>query len=128
MDITIHENHILVKRIWDHVSYCAFTDLIYFKDTWYCTFRESDAHQNGRNGTIRIIASKDTNHWQTVGYFSEPGVDLRDPKLSQTPDGRLMLLCGGTIYQKEEGKGDRMLAVSLAFLFPLLGKNGHLLR
>jgi hypothetical protein len=121
--MTSCENHILVKRIWDHASYCAFTDLIYFKGMWFCAFRESDAHQNGRNGTIRVIASKDTHRWKTVGYFFESDVDLRDPKLSETPEGRLMLLCGGTIYQKQKGKKDRYISRQPRVSFSTDGEN-----
>lgn len=111
------------KKIWDHAGYSAFTDLIFFRGYWYCTFRESDAHQNGRNGTIRIIASKDTSNWKTVGYFFERGVDLRDPKLSVAADGRLMLLCGGTIYQKVEGKKDRYISRQPRVSFSADGEN-----
>lgn len=98
-----------IKKIWDRAAYCAFTDLIYFKDCWYCVFRESNAHQDGRDGSIRVIASKDTLHWKSVASFREHGVDLRDPKLSETPDGQLMLLAGGTVYKKEKGKPNRYI-------------------
>src|SRR5581483_1429835 len=33
-----------------------------------------------------------------VALLSETGTDLRDPKLSITPDGRLMIVAGGSIY------------------------------
>jgi hypothetical protein len=33
-----------------------------------------------------------------VAGLSEKDVDLRDPKLSVTPDDRLMIVCGGSIY------------------------------
>jgi hypothetical protein len=34
-----------------------------------------------------------------VALLHEPGVDLRDPKLSMVPEGRLMLVMGGSIYR-----------------------------
>lgn len=105
----IHPHLISVKKIWDSAAYCAFTDLIYFKESWYCVFRESDAHQNGKDGIIRVITSQDATTWKSIASFSEKGIDLRDPKLSETPDGRLMLLFGGTVYQKEKGKKDRYI-------------------
>lgn len=37
-----------------------------------------------------------------MALLEEEGIDLRDPKLSVTPDGRLMLLTGGSIYEGEE--------------------------
>ena len=40
----------------------------------------------------RVISSPDGEAWESMAFISEAGVDLRDPKLSVTPDGRLMLL------------------------------------
>ena len=33
-----------VARIWDGGAHNAFTDLIRWRDRWYCTFREADDH------------------------------------------------------------------------------------
>lgn len=109
MSLEYPENYrtVSIHKIWDKASFSAFTDLIYFKNRWYCVFRESNAHQNGQNGTIRIIESVNGENWESVASFIETDVDLRDPKLSETPDGRLMLLCGGTVYEKRQGKRDR---------------------
>jgi len=41
--------------------------------------------------------------------LTEAGVDLRDPKLSVTPDGRLMLLAGGSFYDGSDGPKPRRL-------------------
>lgn len=87
-----------VEKIWDAGDHNAFTDLIRFQDTWYCTFRESEAHVGG-DGKIRVITSADGVGWESAGLLSEEGIDLRDPKLSVTPDGRLMVVCGGSVYQ-----------------------------
>ena len=88
-----------VRRIWDAAPHCAFTDLIRFRDRWFCTFRESDAHVYGRDGQIRVITSEDGTTWQSAALIAEAGIDLRDPKISITPDGRLMLLIGGSQYK-----------------------------
>lgn len=90
-----------VTKIWNHSQHNAMTDLLYYNDKWFCTFRESDKHVHGDNGAIRIISSKDGNSWVSEALFKEDGIDLRDPKLSLTPDGRMMLLAGGTIYSPE---------------------------
>ena len=37
--------------------------------------------------------------------MTEAGVDLRDPKLSITPDGRLMMVMGGSYYEGTTLKG-----------------------
>jgi len=86
-------------KIWEGAPHNAFTDLIRYKDKWYCTFRESDKHVYGKDGTIRILVSNDGANWKSAALLEEKGVDLRDPKISITPDGRLMLLIGGSVYQ-----------------------------
>ena len=86
-----------VARIWDSGAHNAFTDLMRWRDRWYCTFRESDAHVGG-NGRIRVLVSNDGETWTSAALIGETGVDLRDPKLSITPDGRLMMVAGGSVY------------------------------
>jgi hypothetical protein len=103
---------VLVKKIWSVAPHSAFTDLIRFHDRWFCTFRESSGHLTGE-GKIRVIASKNGDDWHSATLLSEKGIDLRDPKLSITPDGRLMLLFGGTIRQgKKEIRREGRVAFS----------------
>src|SRR6188472_116847 len=78
-----------VKKIWNEGSHNAFTDLIRFNNKWFCTFRESEAHVGG-NGKLRVIVSDDGETWTSAALLAEDGIDLRDPKLSITRDGRLM--------------------------------------
>jgi len=85
-------------KIWHSDRYCAFTDLARFKDRFYCVFREGSAHVYGEDGKIRVLASDDGDTWRSVALLTEEGVDLRDPKLSVTPDGRLMINMGGSFY------------------------------
>jgi hypothetical protein len=87
-----------VARIWDLGEHNAFTDLIRFKDKWFCTFRESQSHVAG-GGKIRVLTSTDGTQWMSAALLSETGVDLRDPKFSITPDQRLMLVLGGTFLE-----------------------------
>lgn len=93
---------IFFKKIWSHSKHNALTDLIFYKNCWFCIFREASQHEFGRNGAIRLIVSKDGEEWESIAYLKEKGVDLRDPKLSVTPDGRLMMLVGGTIYSRQK--------------------------
>jgi hypothetical protein len=86
-------------NIWPSDRYCAFTDLARFDNRFYCTFREGTAHVHGEDGKIRIIASDDGDTWRSVALLAEEGVDLRDPKLSITPDDRLMVSIGGSFYK-----------------------------
>jgi hypothetical protein len=82
-----------VEKIWDKGNHNAFTDLIRFKGEWYCVFREGADHAKGA-GEIRVLRSKDGRRWDAAAMISRKGVDLRDPHISQTPDGRLMIVGG----------------------------------
>ena len=88
------------QKIWDLAPHNAFTDIILFRGKWFCVFRESDSHGGTNNGIIRLITSTDTVSWTSVHIWEESGVDLRDPKLSITPEGSLMLLAGGSYYMR----------------------------
>ena len=86
-----------VEKIWDRGAHNAFTDLVRFADRWWCTFREAQDH-GGSIGTVRVICSDDGEAWESAAVLEERDVDLRDPKLSVTHDGRLMLVMGGSLY------------------------------
>jgi hypothetical protein len=86
-----------VEKIWDRGSHNAFTDLARWRGQWYCTFRESEAHVGG-DGRLRVLESADGQTWKPVAQIAEEGIDLRDPKLSVTPDDRLMIVAGGSVY------------------------------
>ena len=86
-----------VERIWGHAPHNAFTDLIRFRGWWWCVFREAVAH-DAPGGIVRVLTSETGAVWEPAAMVEEGGIDLRDPKLSVTPDGRLMLLMGGCIY------------------------------
>lgn len=81
-----------VRKIWDYAEHNGFTDLIYYKDHWYCTFREATEHR-GTGGRQRVIRSKDGVKWESVAHMAGEKLnhDVRDPKFSVTPDGQLML-------------------------------------
>jgi len=100
-----------VRKIWDAGDHNAFTDLIRWHDRWWCSFRESHAHVGG-DGKIRLITSTDGEKWDSAALIEEKDVDLRDPKLSITPDHRLMIVAGGSIYngtKKLKGRQPRVL-------------------
>ncbi len=87
-----------IVKIWDAAPHNAFTDLTYFDGAFFATFREAGQHavpnlgQSG--GVVRIITSPDGTAWNSVATFSLGATnhDLRDPKLTITPDNQLMLL------------------------------------
>ena len=85
-----------LARIWDRSPHNAFTDLLRHDAKWWCTFCEADNHGSSI-GTVRIIVSDDGESWTSIAELTEADIDLRDPKLSVTPDGRMVLLtCGCT--------------------------------
>ncbi len=94
---------VTVKKIWDAAPHNAFTDLVRFDRKSFCTFREADGHVRG-NGKIRVLSSDDGEAWQSSALLSEEGIDLRDPKFSVTPDNRLMLVMGGSLYEDKKLK------------------------
>ncbi len=96
-----------VQKIWDKAPHQAFTDLVRFKNLFFCCFREGTAHVGGE-GIIRILISATGDTWVDYATVAEKGTDLRDPKLEITPDGkRLYLICGGSVYAGTELKGRR---------------------
>jgi len=92
-----------ITKIWDSAPHSAFTDLIEYEGKYYCTFREGSGHnptpERTENGEIRILVSADGVEWKSHALLTKTGIDLRDSKLSVTPDGRLMVLMGGSLYQ-----------------------------
>ena len=100
-----------LRKIWDGAPHNAFTDLIRFHDRWYCTFREADSHAGGEDGKLRVLTSADGGAWESAALVEEKGVDLRDPKLSVTPDERLMLVAGGSVYEGSTLRSRRPRAI-----------------
>jgi len=78
-----------VRKIWDQARHNAFTDLIRFNGRWFCAFREGTGHVSF-DGKLRVICSPDGQAWKPVALMAWEGGDVRDAKLSITPDGQLM--------------------------------------
>ena len=95
-----------VDKIWDEGTHAAFTSLTKFNGRYYCAFREGYSHifdAEGRaEGKVRILESRNGRKWRSVAYFGMEGIDLRDPKLSVMPDGRLMVTIGGSVYRERK--------------------------
>jgi hypothetical protein len=77
-------------KIWDQAPHNAFTDLVRFQGRWFCVFREGKDH-NSTDGSLRVITSTDGEKWESAALIRSKTGDLRDPKITVTPDGRLML-------------------------------------
>ena len=89
-----------VRRIWDNAPHNAFTDLLRHGNQWYCVFREGNQHVSPR-GSLRVITSLDGEDWKSLSLISHPPDDLRDAKLTVTPDGRFMMNGAGMQVDKE---------------------------
>lgn len=94
-----------LEKIWGYAEHNAFADLIFYRGSFFCALRESDEHAGGVDGQIRILSSTDAKFWKPVALLSVKGIDLRDPMLSEMPDGRLMLSMGGSVYENDKYLG-----------------------
>lgn len=79
-----------VERIWDQAPHSAFTDLVRWRDRWFCAFREGEGHVSP-DGAIRILTSVDGTSWTSAARVAVPKGDLRDPKLAVAAGGGLQL-------------------------------------
>jgi hypothetical protein len=79
-----------LKKIWDRAAHNALTDLVRFQNSWFCVFREGTNHISP-DGRIRVLVSCDGITWDSIASIEIPGLDLRDPKITVTPSGSLML-------------------------------------
>jgi hypothetical protein len=97
-----------VKKISGATPHSAFTDLVFFKDRWLCTFREGQAHVSP-DGAVCVLESKDCEKWERVARLTRADGDLRDPKVSITPDNRLMLTAAIALPKAGGAKEHRTL-------------------
>ena len=104
----INTEKVIVCKIWSNEYHNAFTGLLFFNGSFYCSFRQGKNHAGWDNGVIRIIKSKDGVKWESVAVLERDGYDLRDPKLSVTPQGQIMIIMGGSVYK--DGKRQSMLS------------------
>lgn len=89
------------KKIWDQAPHNAFTDLVRFQNRWFCVFREGKGHVSP-DGALRVITSADGNKWESAALITSPDSDLRDAKITITPDGQLMLAGAEALHDKSK--------------------------
>jgi hypothetical protein len=89
-----------VRKIWDRAPHNAFTDLVYWSNSFVCAFREGRRHVS-TDGRIQVLTSLDGEAWNSAAVIDLVGYDLRDAGLSVSPDGRLMLIGGACPRAKE---------------------------
>lgn len=92
-----------VNRIWDQAKHNAFTDLVRFQDKWYCVFREGSGHISA-DGALRVLVSDDAKSWESAALLTSETADLRDAKITITPDQQLMLSGAGAQHDASSFK------------------------
>ena len=92
-----------VRKIWDKAAHNAFTDLIHFQDRWYCVFREGKGHVSP-DGALRVISSPYGQKWESAALIRSDNADLRDAKITLTPDKQLMVTGAGALHQPADAR------------------------
>lgn len=94
------QDDIVIKKIWDQSNHNSFPDLFKYRKYYYITFREGTSHVGNENdGTVRVMRSKDMNNWETVTIFRLDGIDVREARLSEMPDGRLLVTLAAGVWK-----------------------------
>ena len=87
------------RLIWNEAPHNAFTNLIRYKDEWFCVFREGQGHVSP-DGALRVIVSKDGEEWESAARITSDTADLRDAQICVTPEGKLMLSGAAALHDK----------------------------
>ncbi len=81
-----------VNRIPDRdKTQIEFPHLAFFKGYLYCSFREAPIHGVHIDGRGRVIRSSDGINWESVVLLESATGDIRDPRLSVSTDGILVV-------------------------------------
>ena len=89
------------RKIWNQAPHNAFTDLVRFRDQWFCVFREGKGHVSP-DGALRVITSRNGQSWESAALLQSPTSDLRDAKITVTPSGQLMLSGAEALHDKSK--------------------------
>ncbi len=92
---------VTVQRIWDQAPHNAFTDLVRRGDRWFCVFREGQDHVSP-DGVLRVITSTDGRSWESAALITSPDSDLRDAKITLTPNHQLMLSGAEALHDRSQ--------------------------
>ncbi len=97
-----------VRKIWDRAPHNAFTDLLNEKGRWFCVFREGQGHVSP-DGAVQLLTSVDGERWTSAARLTSTNADLRDPKITRTSDGRLMITAAGALHPPAAAKHRSMV-------------------
>jgi hypothetical protein len=94
-----------LKKIGNKADHNAFVDLVEFNHQLYCCYREAENHISAQ-GRVCILTLNKNGEVCAVNRLQMTNVDLRDPKLSITPDGQLLLIADA----RQTDKNNRTLS------------------
>ena len=69
-----------IGDVYSTKNFAAFTDIAYYDNAWYITFRVGTKHGGGLNGEIKVLKSNDAITWAVQHIIENDSLDLRDPK------------------------------------------------
>lgn len=79
----------LPRLVWDQPSHNAPTDLVRFKDQWFCVTREGGSDYRAHT-EIRVLASADGVKWKSAALLKAATPrNLMHPRLAVNADGQL---------------------------------------
>lgn len=94
---------VIVKKIWDKANHNSFPDLLRYKKHYYIAFREGTNHVGNQNdGTVRVMRSKDMKNWESLTVFKLDGIDVREARMSEMPDGRLLVTLAAGVWKDNQ--------------------------
>lgn len=100
-DTPIEAKLVRVNKIWDSSPHAAFTDLIYWKNQFVCTFRTGKGHVSP-DGAIQLLHSSDGSTWKPLATVTSKTADLRDPKLAIGLNDELLLYAAAAVHDKSK--------------------------
>ena len=80
-----------LKKIGNKAQHNAFVDLCEFNQQLFCCYREAENHVSS-DGIIRILTLDYEGKILLSNRIAIPKTDLRDPKITITPDGHILLI------------------------------------
>ena len=80
-----------LRKIGNKADHNAFVDLCEFKQQLICCYREAENHISA-DGKICILTLNTEGNILYSSRIAIPNTDLRDPKISITPDGNILLI------------------------------------
>jgi hypothetical protein len=57
------------EKVWSSAPHNGFTDLVRYKDRWFCALREAAAYRSA-DGAIRILTSLDGEVWKPASRIA----------------------------------------------------------